>query len=81
MFSNCVKLKNRTLDNVSSLEKWLFKKCTCSGCKKSYNHINNIIDNTTIEKNNTLIHDNLLLTSKMIIKIQTEIAKKHILSM
>ena len=79
MSSNCIKLKNNTLQSMSGLEKWLLKSCNCSKCLKEHTDLDKIIYNIMINKHPKISHNNLTLTSKMIIKIQVELAKKHIL--
>jgi hypothetical protein len=74
----CKKYKNVKMNNIESIEKWILDECNCNICKKD-NYITKLLQSTTIKKENTIQLNELTLTSKMIIKIQTELMKKHLL--
>ena len=77
MKKNC-KNKNINTTNIREMENWILNDCTCNICKKD--HIKNIIPNIKIQKESNIQLNELTLTSKMIIKIQTEIVKKNMLN-
>ena len=66
------------MNNIQSIEKWILDDCKCNVCKKD-NYLSELLQSITIKKENTIQLSELTLTSKMIIKIQTEIMKKHLL--
>ena len=69
--------KNINTTNIHEIENWILNDCICNICKK--NHIKNIIPDIKIQKESNIQFNELTLTSKMIIKIQTEIVKKYML--
>lgn len=73
----CKKYKNININNIQSIEKWILDDCKCNVCKKD-NYLPELLQSITIKKENTIQLSELTLTSKMIIKIQTEIMKKHL---
>lgn len=81
MYSNCSRLSKLPLNTISSIEKWLEKKCTCHNCQEAIQNLENRVSNTTITRQSKFIHNNLLLTSKMIIKIKLEIEKQKLLNL
>ena len=74
----CKKYKNVKMNYIESIEKWILDECNCNICKKD-NYLTGLLQSITIKKENTMQLNELTLTSKMIIKIQTEIMKKHVL--
>ena len=80
MYSKCQRLSNLSLNSISSIEKWVNTICTCQHCQETSHHLENIIANTTITRHSKFIHNNLLLTNKMIIKINIEIEKQKLLN-
>ena len=79
MKTHCKKNKNIDLAKIYKIEKWILDKCSCNNCQNI--NIKNIISDIKIHKEQDIQLSELTLTSKMIIKIQTEIAKKYILDM
>tara|TARA_Y100000389_G_C17066784_1_gene319983 strand:- start:118 stop:363 length:246 start_codon:yes stop_codon:yes gene_type:complete len=75
----CKKNKNIDTTQIYKIERWILNDCSCNKCKNIT--IENIISDIKIHKEPNIQLSELMLTSKMIIKIQTEIAKKHILDM
>jgi len=73
----CEKLKNINLKEYSSIKKWLLFNCMCKNCKINKLFINNKISKLKIKKYTKTYNKKLILTNKMIIKIQIEIKKKE----
>ncbi len=72
------KINNNTdTTKIYKIEKWILNNCSCGHCK--HIAIKNIISDIKIHKEPIIQLNELTLTSKMIIKIQTEIVKKNIL--
>ena len=80
MYSKCQRLSNLSLNSISSIEKWVNTTCTCHHCQETIHNLENSIENTTITRHSKFIHNNLLLTNKMIIKINLEIEKQKLLN-
>ena len=73
--------KNKHIDTstIGNIEKWILNDYSYEHCQ--HRIIKNIISDIKIHKERNMQLTELTLTSKMIIKIQTEIAKKYILDM
>ena len=74
----CKKNKKCDLNKIQHIEKWILDNCNCNRCRQ--NSIKNIMSDIKIKKEQNIQLNELTLTSKMIIKIQIEIAKKFILN-
>lgn len=74
----CKKFKKINTNDIKSIEKWILDDCYCNTCNND-KYIKNMLQSIKIKKENNLQLEELTLTSKMIIKIQTEIVKKHLL--
>ena len=74
----CKKLKRIDTNKIKSIEKWILDECNCNVCNKD-NYITSILRSIKIKKEDNVQLEELTLTSKMIIKIQMEIVKKHLL--
>lgn len=74
----CKNFKRIDTNKIKSIEKWILEDCNCNVCNKT-NYITSILQSIKIKKENNVQLDELTLTSKMIIKIQMEIVKKHLL--
>ena len=74
----CKKFKRIDTNKIKSIEKWILDDCNCNICNKD-NYITGILQSIKIKKEDNVQLEELTLTSKMIIKIQMEIVKKHLL--
>ena len=74
----CNKFKRIDTNKIKSIEKWILDECNCNVCNKD-NYITSILRSIKIKKEDNVQLEELTLTSKMIIKIQMEIVKKHLL--
>ena len=74
----CKKFKRIDTNKIKSIEKWILDDCNCNICNKD-NYITDILQSIKIKKKDNVQLEELTLTSKMIIKIQMEIVKKHLL--
>lgn len=74
----CKKFKRIDTNKIKSIEKWILEDCNCNICNKD-NYITDILQSIKIKKEDNIQLEELTLTSKMIIKIQMEIVKKHLL--
>ena len=74
----CKKFKRIDTNKIKSIEKWILNECNCNVCNKD-NYITSILQSIKIKKEDNVQLEELTLTSKMIIKIQMEIVKKHLL--
>ena len=74
----CNKFKRIDTNKIESIEKWILDECNCNVCNKD-NYITSILRSIKIKKEDNVQLEELTLTSKMIIKIQMEIVKKHLL--
>ena len=74
----CKKFKRIDTNKIKSIEKWILDDCNCNICNKD-NYITDILQSIKIKKEDNVQLEELTLTSKMIIKIQMEIVKKHLL--
>ena len=74
----CKKFKRIDTNKIESIEKWILDDCNCNVCNKD-NYITSILQSIKIKKEDNVQLEELTLTSKMIIKIQMEIVKKHLL--
>lgn len=74
----CKKFKRIDTNKIESIEKWILDDCYCNVCNKD-NYITSILQSIKIKKEDNVQLEELTLTSKMIIKIQMEIVKKHLL--
>jgi hypothetical protein len=74
----CKKFKKININEIKSIEKWILDDCYCNICNND-TYINDMLRSIKIKKENNFQLEELTLTSKMIIKIQTEIVKKHLL--
>lgn len=81
MFSKCKKFNQLSCDSIIQIEKWVCKNCVCEECLSASNKLDTHINSITIQRHPTFIHNNLFLTSKMLIKINLEIIKKQILKL
>jgi len=81
MYSKCQRLSKLSFNSFSGIEKWLDKKCTCQNCQEASLNLENRAANTTITRHSKFTHNNLLLTSKMILKIKLEIEKQKLLNL
>ena len=80
MKSYCKQNKNINTGKIEKIEKWILDDCKCSQCKYD-SYMKNIVSDIKIKKEANIQLNELTLTSKMIIKIQMEIVKKHLLNM
>ena len=74
----CKKFKRIDTNKIESIEKWILDDCNCNVCNKD-NYITSILQSIKIKKEDNVQLEELTLTSKMIIKIQMEIVKTHLL--
>jgi len=74
----CKKFKRIDTNKIKSIENWILDDCNCNVCNKD-NYITSILQSIKIKKEDNVQLEELTLTSKMIIKIQMEIVKKHLL--
>ena len=74
----CKKFKRIDTNKIKSIEKWILDDCNCNICNKD-KYITDILQSIKIKKKDNVQLEELTLTSKMIIKIQMEIVKKHLL--
>jgi hypothetical protein len=74
----CKKFKKTHINKIESVEKWILDDCHCSVCHKD-DYITELLQSIKIKKEDNIQLEELTLTSKMIIKIQTEIVKKYLL--
>jgi hypothetical protein len=74
----CKKFKKININRIESIEKWILDDCHCGACNKD-EYITKLLQSIKIKKEDNIQLEELTLTSKMIIKIQTEITKKHLL--
>lgn len=74
----CKKFKRIDTNKIESIEKWILDDCHCGSCNKD-EYITKLLQSIKIKKEDNIQLEELTLTSKMIIKIQTEITKKHLL--
>lgn len=79
MYTKCVRLSKLNCGSLNNIEKWLQTQCTCNSCQITDMYLEDRVGNTTITRHPKLTHHNLLLTSKMIIKIKLEIEKQTLL--
>ena len=74
----CKKFKKIHINKIESIEKWILNNCHCGVCNKD-DYITELLQSIKIKKEGNIQLEELTLTSKMIIKIQTEIVKKYLL--
>jgi len=79
MYSDCIRLQKLSCDSLTNIEKWLQNPCQCQKCQIAETILDKHISNMTITRHPKFTHENLLLTSKMIIKIQLETMKQQFL--
>jgi hypothetical protein len=79
MSCKCLKLNKINLCDLLSIENWINKQCNCSECVKINQIYKEKISKYIIKRYPKSVCNNLSLTSKMIIKIQLEIAKVKLL--
>ena len=79
MYTKCTRLPKISFNSIANIEKWIHKSCNCHECQAADVNLEEYISNVTITRHPKLTHQTLLLTSKMIIKIQLEITKQVLL--
>jgi hypothetical protein len=75
MYSNCKKLKKLQVNSLYNIEKWIMKDCNCAKCQETNQNMIIDISKIKLKQHPKMNHESLLLTNKMIIKIQLEITK------
>jgi hypothetical protein len=66
------------MSSLNLIEKWIINDCNCKECIEKTKNLKRDISKIKIKRHPKSLQHNLLLTSKMIIKIQLEITKKNI---